>query len=160
MTTNYGTVSGYKTWANARGVSYAGVTDDQIGDSLVRSSEYLDATYLDAWPGIKTDGRTQVRQWPRAWVMDASGYAVDAQTVPQEIEYATYEGAKLEITTTGALTPTIKAGGGVIRRVKAGATEVEYATNGMTTSVFQAIDVALAPLIGGRNIYSGSSARA
>lgn len=160
MTTTYGAVAGYKTWADARGVSYAASTDDQIGDALLRASEYIDAAYLGVWPGVKTSGRSQERQWPRAGVWDAAGYPVDADAVPTEVENATYEGANRELTTTGSLAVDVKPGGGVIRRVKAGSVEVEYQANAATQTTFTRIDQALAPLIGAQSGYSGRSSRA
>ena len=160
MATSYGTATTYKAWADARGISYAGKTDGQIGEALLRASEYIDAAYLAVWPGVKAEGRTQERQWPRAGVWDASGYPVDADAVPAEVLNAVYEGAQRELVTAGALNKDIKPGGGVVRRVKAGSTEVEFEANGATSSVFSRIDEALAPLIGGRSNYSGRAARA
>ena len=60
----------------------------------------------------------------------------------------------------GALAKDVAPGGGVIRRVKAGSSEVEYQANAMTQTTFTRIDQALAPLIGGRNPYGGKTARA
>lgn len=155
----YGTAAAFKVWADARAVTYTD-DDDLIGQALVRASEYIDAAYLTVWPGVKAEGRTQTRQWPRAGVWDASGYPVDADTVPAEVENATYEGASRELTTTGALAADVKPGGGVIRRVRAGSTEVEYQANAATQTTFTRIDQALAPLIGAQNGYSGRASRA
>lgn len=154
----YGTVAGYKAWADARGTSYSGKTDAQIEQALVRASEYIDGAY--AWPGSRTDGRSQVRQWPRAWVIDTEGYGVPSDSVPTEVTNATYEGTARELVTAGALSKDVKPGGGVIRRVKAGSTEVEFQPNAATQTTFTRIDQALAPLIGGQSSYSGAASRA
>lgn len=154
----YGTAAGFKAWAEARGTAYTD-DDDLIVQALVRASEYIDAAYQSVWGGYKVNGRTQVRAWPRSWVSDAEGWPVSPDSVPAEVENATYEGCVREMASPGALALDIKPGGGVIRRVKAGATEVEYQPNAVTQTVFTRIDQALAPIIGARNGYSGSTSR-
>lgn len=154
----YGTVAGYKAWADDRGTSYSGKTDPQIEQALVRASEYIDGAY--AWPGLRTGGRDQERQWPRSWVIDTEGCGVPSDSVPAEVTNATYEGTSRELVTAGALSKDVKPGGGVIKRVKAGSTEVEYQVSAETQTTFTRIDQALAPLIGGRSNYSGVASRA
>jgi hypothetical protein len=157
MTTFYGTVVGYKAYADARLWSYVAYSDPQITAALVRATAYLDGYTL---PGFKVSGRSQTLQWPRYGVVDVEGLSVDSTVVPAEIENATYEGAYRELAKAGVLQPDVKPGGGVIRRVKTGSTEVEYQSNSATTTTFAGIDAALAPLLGGQSAYSGRSARA
>lgn len=157
MTEFYGTATLYKAWADDRGISYSGKSDELIEQALLRASEYVDNAYLAVWPGIKTDGRAQERQWPRAGAYDQRGDGIDSDEVPVEVLNATYEGAQRELVLAGALAKDVKPGGGVIRRVKAGSTEVEYQANAATQTTFSRIDQALAPLIGGQSGYSGRS---
>lgn len=159
MADNYGSVAGFLAWAGDRAKVYA-VEDGAILAALVRASEYVDAAYMAQWQGFKTGGRNQVRQWPRAGAADREGLVLSSATVPIEIENATYEGADREITAPGSLAADVKPGGGIIRRVKAGSTEVEYEPNTATTTTFTRIDQALSPLIGGGSSYSGSTSRA
>jgi hypothetical protein len=159
MADNYGTVAGFLTWAADRAKTYA-ADDTAILAALVRASEYVDAAYMAQWQGFKTNGRSQVRQWPRAGAADREGLTLSSDTVPVEVENATYEGADREIVAPGALAADIKPGGGIIRRVKAGSTEVEYAADTANTTTFTRIDQALSPLIGGTSSYSGNTARA
>jgi hypothetical protein len=158
MADNYGTVAGFLAWAADRAKTYA-ADDAAILAALVRSSEYVDAAYMGRWQGLKTNGRVQVRQWPRGGAVDREGLGISSTTVPIEVEYATYEGADREIVAPGSLAADIKPGGGIIRRVKAGSTEVEYATDTATYTTFTRIDQALAPLIGAISRYSGSASR-
>jgi hypothetical protein len=158
---NYGTAAGYRTWADARGVDYSTVDDDDlITAALVRSSEYIDGEYRSQFPGIKASGRSQLREWPRAGAYDREGYGITSLVPPVEIENATYEGAKRELASPFSLAPDIKAGGGVVKRVKAGSVEVEYESNAQTQKTFQAIEQALGSLLIVRSSYSGASARA
>lgn len=154
----YGTVAGYKAWADDRGTSYSGKSDTQIEQALVRASEYIDGAY--SFQGLKADGRSQERQWPRAWAMDAEGYGIASDAIPVEVVNATYEGTVRELVAAGALNKDVKPGGGVVRRVRAGSTEVEFQSNAATETTFTRIDQALAPLIGARSRYSGSASRA
>lgn len=158
--TAYGTTDGYKAWADARGVSYVGKTNDDIDQARLRASEYVDGTYRSQFPGCKTGGRAQDREWPRAGATDREGYAVPSDTVPAEIDNAAYEGTKRELVSPYSLAPDIKAGGGVINRVKAGSVEVEYQLDGSLEKSFRAIEQALGSLLAMRARYSGTSARA
>lgn len=160
MTTAYGTTAGYKAWADERGVSYAGITDGAIDDARLVASEFIDATYRGQFPGLRTDGRDQDREWPRSGAYDIEGYSIPSDEVPVEVLNATYEGAKRELATAGSLNPDIKAGGGVLKRVKAGSVEVEYDNDGSLTKTFQAIEQALGSLLVIRSRYSGVSVRA
>lgn len=159
MADNYGSVAGFLAWAADRAKTYA-AEDATILAALVRASEYVDAAYMVHWQGFKTGGRNQVRQWPRAGAVDREGLAVPSTTVPIEIENATYEGADREITAPGSLNKDVKPGGGVVRRVRAGSTEVEFQSNAATDTTFTRIDQALASLITGLSRYSGSTSRA
>lgn len=157
---NYGTVDGYKAYADARGVSYAGKTDDEITQALVRASTYVDGTYRGSFPGYKAGGRAQVLEWPRFDALDSARNGIPSDEIPIEIETATYEGAIRELASPGSLNPDIAAGGGGIKREKVGPLETEYFSNGSTTATFTAIRLALGGLITIRSPYSGVAVRA
>ena len=159
MTTTYGSDAGFKAWADARAVSYAGKTDDDIAAARLRASEAIDGRYRARFEGQKTGGRAQDREWPRAGACDREGLGIASDVIPAEIENATYEGTVRELASAGSLSPDIQAGAKVLKRVKAGSTELEYALQGTTTATFQRIDQALAPLIGAVSRYSGRVAR-
>lgn len=156
---NYGADAAFKTYCDERGVSYAGKTDNEITQALIRSSAYIDATYLALFQGERVGGRSQALQWPRVGVVDMEGWSVPSTEVPSEIINASYEGAIRELAAPGSLNPDVSAGGGVIKRVKAGSVEVEYASNASTTATFQRIADVLAPLLGRASMYTGFAAR-
>lgn len=160
MTTAYGTTAGYKTWTTARGVSYAAYTDPQIDAARLRSSEAIDAMYRSQFPGVRTDGRDQDREFPRTGAVDREGYAIPADEVPVEMENACYVGTKVELASPGALAAEIKAGGGVIEEVQAGSVRVKFANDGTVAKTFPAIGQALGSLLVIRSRYSGVAVRA
>lgn len=159
MASFYGTVAGFKTYADDRGASYAGKTDGQIGQALVRASDNVDA-YRDGFSGEKTGLRTQDREWPRTGAYDTADNLLDSTIVPAEVENATYEGAIRELAVAGSLNPDVPAGGGVLKRRKVGPLEREWAVNGSTQATFSRIDAMLAPLLGSSSSFSGSAVRA
>ena len=156
----YGTTVGYKAWADARGVTYSAYTDTQIDQARERASDYIDGSYRSQFPGTKTDGREQAREWPRENAYDREGLSIDSDETPVEIENATYEGTKRELASPYTLVPDLKAGGGVLKRVKAGSVEVEYDNDGTVTTTFEAIAQALGSLLVVRSRYSGVAVRA
>lgn len=155
----YGTVEGYKAFAADRGLTVT-ATDPDIQAALVRSTNYIDGTYRNQFPGFRANNRHQPLEWPRSWASDREGYPIDPTIVPPEVDAATYEGAKREIASPFSLAPDIKPGGGVVKRVKAGSVEVEYESNAQLTKTYQAIEQALGPILTVRSNYSGMAARA
>jgi hypothetical protein len=124
MSDIYGTLADATAYHAARGnVAWAasGVTDDRRNVSLLKATEFIDTMeYL----GVKTGGRSQERAWPRTGVV-ADGETVADDTVPREIEYATYEAALLDLTGTDLQPNEARAGAVKRKRVKAGPAEVE-----------------------------------
>jgi hypothetical protein len=57
--------------------------------ALILATDYLEATYSQAWLGERTSG-TQALSWPRRGVM-VDGFAVPANTVPVAVKKATFE---------------------------------------------------------------------
>lgn len=153
MSEAYSTATAFKAWADASGYSYAGKTDAEILQALVRASRYIDGRFVGRFPGYRTDGRDQVREWPRYDAYDRNGSLIGSAEIPREIIEATHEGARRELAASGSLSPDIKPGGGVVTRLKAGETEVEFANTGATQATITSIDNALASLLtGGRGI--------
>jgi hypothetical protein len=115
---------GNTAWADA-----AASPDTVRLAAQVAASDYVDS-FRRRFPGAKTDGRSQTREWPRTNAVDSEGSEIATDEVPIEIEQATYEAALL-IVQGVSLTPTEAAGGTIGRkRVKAGPveTETEYKT--------------------------------
>lgn len=156
----YGTLAGALSYHADRGNAAWAASDDTLRtEALVRASAFIDLTYLARFEGLKAGGRDQALQWPRTGVTDMEGYSVVETTPPVEIINATYEAALRELATPGSLNPDIKAGGGVVKRVKAGSVEVEYASDATTRATFTRIEDILAPLLGRASPYTGAAAR-
>lgn len=148
----YGTEAGFEAYCEARG--YTMPAGDALA-ALVRASTWLDATYRSRFPGRRVAGRTQELEWPRTGATDVSGEEVADDENPVEIEQATYEAARRELTTPGSLAPDFTPLDGVKRvRKKVGdlEKETEYrdapssAANAMP--VFAVIDGILSGLLG------------
>lgn len=75
--------------------------------ALRRSAAYLDGL---SWMGQKSHGRDkQSMAWPRGWVTDRDGYAVEADAIPQEVKEAQMILAKAELAEPGCLAPVFTA---------------------------------------------------
>ena len=104
MPEQYGTADGFRTWITARNVAVGDSDDDlAVNAALLVASEWLDGRYRSSFPGLKLAGRDQVREWPRSGVIDVNGYGVDSDTVPTEVENATYAATVREMATPGTL---------------------------------------------------------
>lgn len=94
MSEFYGTAVGFEAYHTARGRDVSAYSTDEANVALLVASEWLDGAFGYRWPGYKVgDRQQQIRDWPRSWVQDREGYPVDADSVPVEIENATYEAA-------------------------------------------------------------------
>lgn len=103
MADYYGTVNGYRTYCIARNSLHSNEAEDKILAALLVASEWIDATYRASFPGLKVGLRAQVREWPRTGAQDIYGYAISENSVPTEIENATYEATHREIESQGSL---------------------------------------------------------
>ena len=154
---DYGTVAGFRIYHTARGRDVSTWDDDDatIEAAKLVASEKLDG--MQAWPGFKTGGRDQVREWPRTDVQDREDYTVPYETVPTEVENATYELTLKELQSPGSL--TVDYTSSKYTRVSIdGAVSVQYADRSayeMQTQ-YPIVMQILAPLIGGK-ITSGLS---
>lgn len=144
---SYVSVATYKSYADARGVSYAGKTDAEIEQAARRATAWIDGAYGRRFIGQRTNGRAQALCWPRidAWDAENEEY-IASDEVPDEIVTATCEAAVRELASPGSLAPDLKRGGAV-KSVKAGSVSVEFMGNAPAETTFKAIDQALAPLL-------------
>lgn len=163
--TIYGTAAGFREYHEARGRDMSAYDDDATVDArLLVASEWLDATYRRLFKGYKVGDRTQVREWPRYAVYDHEGRAVASDSVPVEVDSATYEAAWRELQSAGSLTMDYTPN--KYRSVNIqGSISVDYAMYGGSADIqtqFAIIDQILDPLLGGNGSYSaltGASAR-
>lgn len=105
--------------------SARGISVNPTQEELLRASEYIDARYGLRFPGLKTGGRGQVREWPRSGAVDARGQEIPDDEVPQEIKDATVLVAN-EVAGGLDLWPTVTPGKAIKRAEVDGAVSVEY----------------------------------
>ena len=149
----YGTTADCEAYHLARGNTAwasASASPDTVREAArVAGSDFIDS-YRRRFPGKKTGGRSQEREWPRTQAVDSEGSVIATDEIPVEIEYASYEAALL-IVQGVALTPNQDVGGTVGRkRVKAGPVETETEYNTPSSQPrFQKIMNILQPILTG-----------
>lgn len=158
MTERYGTADGFRAYLAERNITATNSTDDAlVNAALLVATEWLDSRYRAVFPGLKTSGRLQLRQWPRRGASDIYGYYIDYLTVPVQIENATYEAARIELDVPGQLTVNFTRPE-FTEAVISGAMSVKYNTTLTVRDVqlqVQAVDQVLYEII--RPEWGGSS---
>lgn len=145
---SYQTVAGADTyWGNrtqaALYTTWNAATTAKKEGALREGSAFIDATWGPRFRGV-VRGTVQGLLFPRTDAFDDAGYPLPG--LPEELKRAAAELAARALSAT--LTPDIKAGGGVLKRVKAGSVEVEYDNNGgRVEKTYPAIDRMLSPLL-------------
>jgi hypothetical protein len=118
--------------------------------ALRRATNFIDSTYAERWPGYPRNGRAQMLDWPRLYVVDSNGYPVPSDVVPAEVVTATMEAALREHTTPNSLLPDVTAGQRVISET-VGPISVRYSDKGdadtAATPNVPIIDKILYPLL-------------
>jgi hypothetical protein len=157
----YGTLADANTYHTARGNTAWTGTDAVKLAALERATDYIDGRYRwllpsgrweSMFPGERTDGRAQEREWPRTDAEDYDGNAIPDDEVPVEVENATYEAALRELVTPGSLSPDFVPSGQVIKE-KVGPIEVGYASPQATANqlpnrpIIPVIDEIIAPVV-------------
>lgn len=102
--TYYGSPAGFANYHNSRQNDISDFDDEEeIEAALLVSSEWIDNRYRMSFGGTKVGLRDQVREWPRDGALDIYGYPVSSETVPHEVEHATYEVALRHLKQPGIL---------------------------------------------------------
>lgn len=164
----YGDLTDAGVYHAARGNSaWAAYTSEQQEAALVRGSDYVDGRYrtrlksgrwVSLFSGVKTDGRSQAREWPRSGATDYEGNEIADDVVPVEVEYAAYESALREAATPGSLSPDFTPSTQVTQET-VGPITVKYADGGDSETpnrpVIPAIDEIIAPVLVARYALPG-----
>lgn len=97
---SYVTVAEFKSYCDARGISYASLTPDLKIEQLARKAfDYMIQKYRGKWNGYRRDA-TQVGDWPRSFVyvepfvhgaVGSYPFLVDENVIPTEIKYGQIE---------------------------------------------------------------------
>ena len=162
----YGTVSEADTYHSERGNTAWAAADASAKEAaLLRASEYVDGQYRNSFSGYRTQGRDQVREWPREWAYVWEKWdweLIPDDEVPREIKRATYEAALRELDEPGFLTPDVVPGNTRRSVSVEGAVSVTYWSD-RQKPIVEKIDMVLAPLIASiegqqRNPLSGKVA--
>lgn len=155
MANYYGDADGYLEYCEARGYEVGELSpspSDGVDQLLLVASEYIDAMYRSQFPGSKTGGRSQVRDWPRTGARDRDCNSIDTTEIPIEVINATYEAAYREQQDPGSLMPDYVAAERVVSET-VGSISTTYARSGVMKAsdswpVIGKIDGILAPLLG------------
>ena len=97
------------------GTTWSGATDEEKNAALLWATKLLDS--LVDWSGWVVDD-VQVLLWPRSGMVYPSGYAVDSDSIPTELQEATAEYARQLLAKNRAEDSDIETQG--ITSVKAG----------------------------------------
>jgi hypothetical protein len=122
------------TWASATTPNKEGAARE--------ASTYADTTWGDRYRGVRR-GYVQGLLFPRTDAKDDAGYPLP--DLPAELKNAVAELAPKALAAT--LNPDVKAGGGVLKRVKAEGVELEWDVNKQTEKTYPAIERLLSGLL-------------
>ncbi|WP_162561207.1 DnaT-like ssDNA-binding protein [Methylobacterium terrae] len=132
--------------------------------ALVRATRFIDARYRARFPGYRRRGRGQALEWPRvgaytyvpedgrtaytgtAYGWDRGYEAIPETEIPRELKDAVCEAALRELAEPGSLAPDLERGGG-IQSITAGSVSVTYGAGATAGTTFQAVGMAIAPLL-------------
>lgn len=170
MTDVYGTVEGFVAYHTERGnLTLAAEDETEILAALLVASEWSDGTYGTLFPGWKTSGYAQDREWPRVDAYTLTGpyfngarsaeyFATDA--IPREQINATYELAGKHLTTLGSLDIDYNASDAIKKASVDGAVSVEFvgaSSYDAAQTVFPVVDKIMAPLLVGDGAISANA---
>ena len=79
--------------------SWSGALTAVKEKALRLATQYLDANYGYRWKGLRSN-QTQALNWPRGYVEDNDGYAIDSDDIPQVLKDACAEIALKSLTDT------------------------------------------------------------
>lgn len=133
--TNFGNV----VWTGATALKEA---------ALRRATQYLDGYYRYQYRGVRTK-QAQTLEWPRYDVVDASGYWVPSNALPNALKQATAEAALRELASPGSLQPDLARGGAIAsEEVTAGpvSTKTSYRGDAAARTIYSKLDELLSGL--------------
>lgn len=166
----YGTLAGADSYHADRGnAAWTGI-DTVKQSALVRASAYIDGRYRLRWPsgrwvsqfsGTKAGGRAQMLEWPRNGATDYEDQLIPGDSVPIEVEQATYEAALRELVAPGSLSPDYSPSA-LVKSETVGPLKTDYAVAEASTGdsppnrpVIPAVDEILAPVLTARAYAPG-----
>jgi hypothetical protein len=159
-------VAYFEAYCDARGHNISAFSELQIEQGIVRASSYLsDSFHYKGWRvrGRNSSLGAQALSWPRSYVEDGDGYSVPSDEVPDEIERATAEVTRRELTTPGFMTPDVIPANQKILTEVAGIKWTSLAMPGPqgAVPVLTVVRDIIGPLLdsGGGSLVQGSAVR-
>lgn len=144
----YGSDDGFAAWLSANGHTLP-ATAPAPAVLRQRGSDYIDGLYGKRFSGAPTAPLTQERAWPRTGA-SIHGADIPADAVPTAVINASYAAAWREGQKPGSLSVAVTPARQV-KRVKAGSTEVEFASADASVAsavpVLSEVEGLLAPLL-------------
>lgn len=157
----------FKAYQDDRGFSYAGKSDTEIQQAIVRATVYMGAKYRTRWKGIRVK-TTQALDWPRSGVLTDDArypdpayrpalwpdltYLVPEDVVPNDIKSACTMLAARELAVPGELSQVFERGGAVVATsASAGPASVSttYAAGAPAATVYASVDGVLEVYLAG-----------
>jgi len=118
---SYASVSAADSYVADRGIAgWSTLTTTLKEQALINATDYLEATYRDAWKGNRITA-TQSLSWPRSNVI-VDGFLLDANIVPLPVVYSCVE---MAVRAAGGET-LIADQGQRVKREKIDVIEIEY----------------------------------
>jgi hypothetical protein len=108
-------------------------TTAQVEAAARRATTWLDATYMDRFPGSPTN-TTQALYWPATGAATVAGAEIDSNVIPKQVKNATIEAVISEVQNPNGLTPTLTTIDEAVKKRKLGQLETEYFSASERTS--------------------------
>jgi hypothetical protein len=148
---SYASLATIAAYAVAHGKTFSISGDDEAkAEAAARNgTRLLDAMYRSRFPGRKTNGRDQAKEWPRlnAYDNQTPPDYIEHNEIPQEIIDACCELAIYEKANPGELSPEVVPGE-ITKRLKVGSYEEEYFGGNSGVGGQRAILIAVDDILG------------
>jgi hypothetical protein len=123
----YADAAAYSAWHLAHYGTATTAADTDIEAAILRSTAFLEGL---RWVGAKVGGRPQALAWPRKEALDADGFEIAENEIPEEVIFAQHALTRAEITAPGSLSPDVTLfGQKVLTQVDVLQWEVQKAPN-------------------------------
>lgn len=137
---SFASVAVADTYVADRGIAgWASLTNTVKEQALIRATDYLEATYRNAWKGFR-NSQTQALSWPRYDVF-VEQFLVSNSIVPDVVIRATIEMA-IRASTNDTLIPDTER---TITREKVDVIEIDYSEFGPRSAQYTEIARILSP---------------
>lgn len=139
---SYASVSAADGYVADRGIAgWTTLTTSDKQQALIKATDYLEATYRDAWKGNRITA-TQSLSWPRSNVI-VDGFLLPANAVPFAVEYSC-----IEMALRAASGETLIADQGQrVKREKIDVIEIEYQDYSDPTQRYPFVNKMLSPYL-------------